>query len=129
MGRGLREKEGQMNKREFYVSVVNGTEVTEEMRDFASSEIKKMDRANEKRKNTLSKRAKENLPLLDKIYDEILGEEPKTATDVGEELEVSVQKASHLLRAMVADGRASVTEVKIPKKGIQKGYVKNFKEA
>ena len=80
------------------------------------------DAANEKRRNTLSKKAQENLPLLQQITDEILTEEPKTATDVAAVLEVSVQKASGLLRRLVEDGKAVKVDVKIKGKGTQKGY-------
>ena len=107
-----------MTKRDFMTMVMNG-EMTDEMKDFARAEI-------EKRKNTISKKALENIPLMDRIYNEILCEEAKTATDVAEVMEISVQKASSLLRKMVEDGRATKTEVKIPKKGVQKGYTKNF---
>lgn len=114
-----------MTKRDFMTMVMNG-EMTDEMKDFARAEIEKLDATLEKRKNTISKKALENIPLMDRIYDEILGEEAKTATDVAEVMEISVQKASSLLRKMVEDGRATKTEVKIPKKGVQKGYTKNF---
>lgn len=114
-----------MTKRDFMTMVMNG-EMTDEMKDFARMEIEKLDATLEKRKNTISKKALENIPLMDRIYDEILGEEAKTATDVAEVMEISVQKASSLLRKMVEDGRATKTEVKIPKKGVQKGYTKNF---
>lgn len=114
-----------MTKRDFMTMVMNG-EMTDEMKDFARAKIEKLDATLEKRKNTISKKALENIPLMDRIYNEILCEEAKTATDVAEVMEISVQKASSLLRKMVEDGRATKTEVKIPKKGVQKGYMKNF---
>lgn len=110
-----------MTKREFYAAVMNG-EIDEQVKLFASEELEKMDAANEKRRNTLSKKAQENQPLLRKITDEILTEEPKTATDVAAVLEVSVQKASGLLRRLVEDGLATKVDVKIKGKGTQKGY-------
>lgn len=110
-----------MTKREFYTAIMNG-EIDEQVKLFASEELEKMDAANEKRRNTLSKKAQENLPLLRQITDEILTEEPKTATDVAAVLEVSVQKASGLLRRLVEDGKAVKVDVKIKGKGTQKGY-------
>lgn len=110
-----------MTKREFYTAIMNG-EIDEQVKLFASEELEKMDAANEKRRNTLSKKAQENLPLLQQITDEILTEEPKTATDVAAVLEVSVQKASGLLRRLVEDGKAVKVDVKIKGKGTQKGY-------
>lgn len=110
-----------MTKREFYTAVMNG-EIDEQVKLFASEEIEKMEAANEKRRNTLSKKAQENQPLLRRIIDEILTDEPKTATDVAAVLEVSVQKASGLLRRLVEDGLATKVDVKIKGKGTQKGY-------
>lgn len=111
-----------MTKREFYTAIMNG-EIDEQVKLFASEELEKMDAANEKRRNTLSKKAQENLPLLQQITDEILTDEPKTATDVAAVLEVSVQKASGLLRRLVEDGKAVKVDVKIKGKGTQKGYI------
>lgn len=112
-----------MTKREFYTAIKNG-KIDEQVKLFASDELKKMDAVNEKRRNTLSKKAKENEPLLRQITDEILTEEPKTATDVAAVLEVSVQKASGLLRRLVEDGKAAKVDVKIKGKGTQRGYSK-----
>ena len=110
-----------MTKREFYTAIKNG-EIDEQVKLFASEELEKMDAVNEKRRNTLSKKAKENEPLLQQITDEILTEEPKTATDVAAILNVSVQKASGLLRRLVEDGKAVKVDVKIKGKGTHKGY-------
>ena len=110
-----------MTKREFYTAIMKG-EIDEQVKLFATEELEKMDAVNEKRRNTLSKKAKENEPLLNKIESEILAEEPKTATDVAAILEVSVQKASGLLRRLVEDGKAAKVDVKIKGKGTQKGY-------
>lgn len=111
-----------MTKREFYTAIMNG-EIDEQVKLFASEELEKMDAANEKRRNTLSKKAQENQPLLRLITDEILGDEPKTATDVAAVLEVSVQKASGLLRRLVEEGKAAKVDVKIKGKGTQKAYM------
>ena len=112
-----------MTKRKFYTVIMN-SELDEQIKLFASAERDKLDAANEKRRNTMSKKAQENLPLLQKIYDEILGDEPKTATDVATVLEVSPQKASGLLRRLVEEGKAEKTDIKIKGKGSQKAYTK-----
>ena len=116
-----------MTKREFYTAIKNG-EIDEQVKLFASEELEKMDAVNEKRRNTLSKKAKENEPLLQQITDKILTEEPKTATDVAAILNVSVQKASGLLRRLVEDGKAVKVDVKIKGKGTQKGYTLPMEE-
>ena len=102
-----------MTKREFYVAIANG-EMNDEVKATAAEYIAKMDEANEKRKNTLSKKQEENEAIKAEIL-EHLDTEAKTATTVGELMGISTQKAT-------------VTEVKITGKGKQKGYTKNFTE-
>lgn len=117
-----------MTKREFLEAIVGlGAEgkIESELGAFAEEEIVKMDEALAKRREKTSAKAAENAPLMDKIYEDILKEdEPITATTVGELMEISTQKASALLRKMVDEGRATSEDVKIPKKGTQKGYKK-----
>lgn len=110
-----------MTYREFLTNIKEAN-INDEMTAYAEAALNKMDAANEKRRNTPSKKAVENQPLIDKIVDEILTNEPKTASDVAAELEISVQKASALLRAIVVDGKANVSDVKVAKKGVQKAY-------
>lgn len=110
-----------MTNREFYTAIVNG-EITEEVVKHAQEGIDKLDATAEKRRNSVSKKALENAPLVDKIVDEILTDKVQTASDVAAVLGVSVQKASALLRTAVADKRAVAADVKIKGKGVQKGY-------
>lgn len=118
-----RDKMENMTKRDFMTAIANG-EMTDELKEYAAAEIRKIDAANEARRAKTSKKAAENAPLMDKIYEDILGDEPVTATVVGELMEISTQKASALLRKMVDEGRAAKVDVKIPKKGTQKGYTR-----
>ena len=115
-----------MTKREFYVAIANG-EMNDEVKATATEYIVKMDEANEKRKHTMTKKQEENEAVKAQILDH-LDTEPKTATTIGELVGISTQKASALLRQLVNDGKATVTEVKITGKGKQKGYTKNFTE-
>ena len=110
-----------MTNREFFTAVKEAN-LTEEITAHAIAALEKLDQTNEKRRNTPSKKAVENQPLMDQIVNEILTAEPKTAGDIAAELGVSVQKASALCRALVANGVANVTDVKVPKRGTQKGY-------
>ena len=111
-----------MTNREFLIAVSACEACSEEVREHATNAIAKMDATNEARKNKPSKKATENAPIMEQIVNEILTTEAKTASAVAEEAGISVQKASALLRALVAEGKAEVTEVKIPKKGTQKAY-------
>ena len=121
-----------MTNREFYNLIAANETLTEEVRNHATEQIAKLDATAEKRKGKVSAKDQEkrdaNAAMAKHIAETILGTEAKTATDVAAALtaeageEVKVQKASYLCRLAVELGLASVTEVKIPKKGTQKAY-------
>ena len=111
-----------MTNREFLTAIANMEDISEELKAEATARIEKLDATNEARKNKPSKKATENAPILEQIYGEILTNEAQTASAVAEAAGISVQKANALLRQLVADGKAAVTEVKVPKRGVQKAY-------
>lgn len=117
-----------MSKREFLEAIVGLSaegKINAELGDFAGEEIKKMDETLAKRREKVSEKDKENAALRQKIWKDILKvDEAVTATVVGEMMEISTQKASAQLRKMVDEGLAAQVDVKIPKKGTQKGYKK-----
>ena len=106
-----------MTNREFYTAIVNGT-LTEDVIAKAHEEIEKLDARNAKRANTLSKTQKENAPLIEKIAS-LLTSEPKLASELAKEMEISTQKASALVKKVEG---VSVCDVKVKGKGTQKGY-------
>ena len=121
-----------MTKNELLNMITEGAVVTAEMAEKAAEMLAADAKAREARKGKLStkemaKRAA-NADLATRVATEILGAEAKTASDVAAELtemlgeEVKVQKASSLCRKAVEMGLATVTEVKIPKKGNCKAY-------
>ena len=115
------EKKETMTKREF-LEVVKGLGHPEAA-EFAAKELKKMDRALEKRRSKPSKAQLANAPIIQQIVSEILDEkEYTTASEVAEVLEISVQKASAVLRQAVSEGKVEVADVKVKGKGTQKGY-------
>lgn len=109
-----------MTNREFFENIINGT-INDEIKAHAEDAIKKMDARNAKRAGKPSKTAVANLPLIEEIK-EVLTAEPQTARTIADKLDLSVQKASALLRQIVTNGDAFVEDVKVPKKGTQKGY-------
>lgn len=113
-----------MTQREFFTTIVEGATVTAEMEAFASHALANIDKANESRRERQSKKAQENEPLLAQIETDILTVEPITASNVAAILGTSTQKATALLRALVAAGRAQVQDIKVTGKGMQKGYFK-----
>ena len=110
-----------MTKREIMNAIIAG-EINETVIAWAESQLEKMDLQNKARKEKVSKTAQLNIPLVNRIVDEILGEEPVTATEVSTYMGIKPQKASALLRQAVKQGQACVIDVKIKGKGKQKGY-------
>ena len=106
-----------MTRREFLEMVIAETG-NDEIKVFAESEIEKMNARNAKRSATPSKTALANEPIKAEIS-KVLTNEPQTAKEIAEKVEISVQKASALLRQM--DG-LEVSEVKVKGKGKVKGY-------
>lgn len=111
-----------MTNREFLNAIASNDTLPAEVIEYANASIAKLDAALAARKNKPSKKALENAPIIEQIVNEVLGSEPMTAAMVAEVVGISVQKASALLRAIVADGRAVATDIKVPNKGACKGY-------
>ena len=109
-----------MTNREFLIAVSTNA-ITEDVIAHAAEAIAKLDAANEKRKNKPSKTAEANAPIVEAITG-ILTAEPQTATDIAGLVGISTQKASALLRQLVANGTAVQSEVKVPKRGTVKAY-------
>ena len=109
-----------MTNREFYTAIVNAN-INDEITAHASEAIAKLDAALEARKNKPSKKTTENAPVLEAITG-VLTTEPQVASDIATAVGISTQKASALLRQLVATGVAVQSEVKVPKKGAVKAY-------
>lgn len=113
-----------MTKREFYTNIANGT-ITDAEKEMALAEIAKLDETNEKRKNKTSpkdaEKAAEDAKIRESIF-ALITNDPQTAADLGAQVGVSTPKATAELRKLVADGRVSKTDIKVPKKGTCKGY-------
>ena len=110
-----------MTNREFLTAIANSENLSAELVEHATNEIAKMDAANEKRKNKPSKTAIENAPIIEALTN-ALTSDPQTAGDLASVVGISTQKASSLLRQIVASGVAVSTDIKVPKKGTCKGY-------
>lgn len=108
-----------MTNREFYNAIVS-SDLDSAIIEFAQNKLVQMDKANENRKSKPSKRSIENEPIK-KVILENIGE-GVTASDVAPKVEITVQKASALLRQLVAEGVLTVEDVKMPKKGVVKFY-------
>lgn len=109
-----------MTNREF-LTAVSTNAITEDVIAHAAAQIEKLDAANEKRKNKPSKTAEANAPIVEALT-AALTADPQTAADLAVVVGISTQKASSLLRQIVASGVATATDIKVPKKGTCKGY-------
>lgn len=113
-----------MTSREFFNAVIEGN-ITDEIKDFAKSQIEKLDSKNAKRKSTDSKTQKENKAIKTSLLATMEKDKVYTASEVaGMEIEgiTSTQKASALLRQLVEEEKLVSEEVKIKGKGKVKGY-------
>ena len=116
--------EKRMTKREMCNYIVNGGEITEEVKAWFVEEIKKLDKENEKARERAAKKKAENQPFIDAALEYLDGkEELVTASELLENVEIfeSVQKASSVLRGLEKDEILESEEVKT-KKGKVKGY-------
>jgi len=110
-----------MTRRDFFTAIYNNETLDMDLRNFAGAAIEKMDATNAARKDKPTKTQLANAPLIEQIVG-MLTDQPQTATDLAAPMGVKVQKASALLRAAVAQGKANVQDVKVKSKGTQKGY-------
>lgn len=111
-----------MTNREFLTAIASNETLPTDVREHAQAAIAKLDNALASRKNKPSKTAAENAPIKEQILTDILGATPMGASEVAEAAGISTQKASALLRQLVAEGKATVSESKVPKKGTIKVY-------
>jgi Fic family protein len=115
-----------MTNREFFTNISNGV-ITELEIEHAKTALVKMDETNAKRKEKAknadksNKWAEENAELIEQAY-AALGTETKTAAEIAEALGVSTPKATPILKYLVATERATVEEIKVPKRGAVKAY-------
>lgn len=109
-----------MTNREFFQAIINGT-INEEIVAHAEKEIAKLDKRNGTRSSKPSKVQIENQALCRELVEWFKQNDGVyTATEISESFGYSVQKISALCRQL--GDLLNVTEVKVPKKGKQKGY-------
>lgn len=110
-----------MTNKEFYEAVAKN-EITDEVVEKANELLAKANETLAKNAAKRAEKAAEDQPMIDALVG-ALGSEPMTASQLKDVIGVSVQKTSSLLRAAVAQGKATcVGDVKVDKK-TAKGYV------
>ena len=113
-----------MTNREFYTFVANGT-INEDVIAHASAAIEKLDNALEARKNKVTpkeaEKAAADAAIRETIFS-VITNEVQLEADIATKAGVTPAKARAELRKLVAANLVVKTDVKVPKKGICKGY-------
>ena len=113
-----------MTNREFYTFVANGT-INEDVIAHASSAIDKMDAALEARKNKVTpkeaEKAAADAVIRETIYS-VITNDVQLEADIAAQAGVTPAKARAELRKLVAANLVVKSDVKVPKKGVCKGY-------
>lgn len=110
-----------MTNREFFTAIAETESLPLEIREHATAEIEKLNKRNADRASKPSKTALANEPIKTDILT-LLADGGKVASEIGEALEISVNKASALCRQLVEEGLLTVEEIKVPKAGKRKKY-------
>lgn len=110
-----------MTNRDFYTAIINGT-LTDEVKEFATEAIAKLDARNANRSAKPSKTQVENAPIKQALLEFLSNGGQHTEGDLGTALGVTHNKAGALARQLVAEGLATSAEVKFPKVGKRKVY-------
>lgn len=117
-----------MTARDFFKAIASNEGIPSIYRDYATTQIGKLDDKNKSRVGKVSKADKakqaENDALKEKILT-LLTEKGATmvAADIGRQCDnITTQKASALLRQLVGAGKVNSREVSVKGKGKMKGY-------
>ena len=111
-----------MTNREFFEAIEKNEALAEDIRNHAKTAIKKLDKANEGRKNNPSKKSKKNEPIKLKIFEYLAEADYTSASEIAEAVGISSNKASALCRQLVEEGKLERTEIKVKGSGKVKGY-------
>lgn len=107
-----------MTNREFYTAIVNSN-LNDELKDFATNAIAKLDARNAQRSATLTPKQKENEELKKRIA-EVLVDGSHFASEIGVTLGFTTSKISALCGQMVKSGTLIAEDVKV------KGHAKKL---
>ena len=118
-----------MTNREFNTAVINAN-INDELTEYATAEIEKLDATNAKRREKAAEKAAEKAvekaPIREALFNVIsAADEPQTATALIEAagLDIKPQSIPSLLKPFVEDGSVLKVDVKVKGKGTQRGYV------
>lgn len=114
-----------MTAREFYTTMMEKYDLTDELNAYCVEALSNLDRRNDQRKSKAAEKSeKENAPIRAAIMETLNADgcDGLTETELGEALEITHNKAGAIARGLVKDGLISVEERKFPKVGKRKIY-------
>jgi len=110
-----KDESGNVTENERSIFTENGFELTEEIKDFASALIKKLDEKNRKRSEGMTAKQKDNEVIKEDILSLMSDGEKRSARMITDTIESikSTQQASALLKQLVDSGKLTSTIEKI----------------
>lgn len=110
-----------MTQREFFTKVIEAN-ISEEITAKAQELIAGLDKRNAQKSATMTKTQKENEVLKTEMLEKLEKGKGYLAAEIGVIMGFSTSKASALAKQLVDEGKATVADVKVKGKGMQKSY-------
>lgn len=108
----MADKKTTMTEMDF-LTFIESYSLPQEYLDYVKGRKAKIEERNEKRRNTPSKAAKENAPILEKIYETLKSKGcSMVASEIADAIGTSPYKVTYLCGVEVKGGRMGVTKVK-----------------
>lgn len=109
-------------EREFLNAILDDVGIADEVHEYAQGRLDKLNAQLEARRNKPSKTRLANIEVANTVYEWLYTNGAHIAPEVAEGVGITTQKASSICRQLVAENRATVQDIKIPKKGKMKLY-------
>lgn len=110
-----------MTQREFFTKVIEAN-INEELTEKAKELVAGLDKRNAQKASTQTKTQKENEVLKAEMVDKLEKGKGYLAAEIGVVMGFSTSKATALASQLVKSGKATVADVKVKGKGMQKSY-------
>ena len=110
-----------MTQREFITNAINAN-ISEEMNAKGAELLAGLDKRNAQKASTQTKTQKENEVLKASMVEKLEKGKGYLAVEIASAMGFSTSKASALAKQLVAEGKATVADVKVKNKGTQKSY-------
>jgi hypothetical protein len=110
-----------MTQREFFTKVIEAN-INEELTSKAQELVAGLDKRNAQKSATMTKTQKENEVLKAEMVERLEKGKGYLAVEIASVMGFSTSKASALASQLVKSGKATVADVKVKGKGIQKSY-------